>query len=75
MKVVVIGGGVGGASAALRLADAGVDVVLAERSDHLGGLVVSLDIGGTPIERYYHHIFPHEHEIISLIDEMGLSEA
>lgn len=74
MKVVVIGGGVGGASAALRLADAGVDVVLAERSDHLGGLVVSLDIGGTPIERYYHHIFPHEHEIISLIDEMGLSD-
>ena len=73
-RAVVIGGGVGGASAALRLADAGFSVTLAERSDHLGGLVMSLEVGGTPIERFYHHIFPHEHEIISLIDEMGLSD-
>ncbi|MHB8464439.1 MAG: methyltransferase domain-containing protein [Acidimicrobiales bacterium] len=72
-RAVVIGGGVGGASAALRLADAGFSVVLLEQSDHLGGLVMSLEIGGTPIERFYHHIFPHEHEIISLIDAMGLT--
>jgi protoporphyrinogen oxidase/SAM-dependent methyltransferase len=72
-SVVVVGGGVGGATAALRLADAGFDVTLTERSDHLGGLVMSLEVGGTPIERFYHHIFPHEHEIISLIDEMGLT--
>ena len=73
-RAVVIGGGVGGASAALRMADAGFAVVLAERSDHLGGLVMSLEVGGTPIERFYHHIFPHEHEIISLIGEMGLGD-
>jgi protoporphyrinogen oxidase len=72
-RAVVIGGGVGGASAALRLADAGMEVVLVERSEHLGGLVVSLEVGGTPIERFYHHIFPHEHEIIGLIDQMGLA--
>ena len=72
-RAVVIGGGVGGASAALRMAEVGFDVVLVERSEHLGGLVVSLEVGGTPIERFYHHIFPHEHEIISLIGEMGLS--
>src|SRR5581483_8255690 len=32
------------------------------------------EVGGTPIERFYHHIFPHEHEIISLIGEMGLGD-
>jgi protoporphyrinogen oxidase/SAM-dependent methyltransferase len=72
-RIVVVGGGVGGASAALRLARAGQEVVLAERGDSLGGLVVSLEVGGTPIERYYHHIFPHEHEIIGLIGELGLA--
>jgi protoporphyrinogen oxidase/SAM-dependent methyltransferase len=74
VNAVVIGGGVGGATAALRLAQDGVRVTLVERSDALGGLVMSLDVGGTPLERFYHHIFPHEREIIALIDEMGLSD-
>ena len=36
-EVVVVGGGVGGMAAALRLGVAGFDVVLLERHDHLGG--------------------------------------
>lgn len=35
--VVVVGGGVMGASAAFHLAEAGVDVVLVERGDLAGG--------------------------------------
>jgi protoporphyrinogen oxidase/SAM-dependent methyltransferase len=73
-RVVVVGGGVGGAITALRLAQAGQEVVLLERGDHLGGLLMSLRVGETPIERFYHHIFPHEHEIISLIGELGLAD-
>ena len=38
-------------------------MVLLERSDRVGGLVVSFEIGGTPLECFYHHVFPHEHEI------------
>jgi protoporphyrinogen oxidase len=72
-RVAVIGGGIGGASAALRLAQTGVDVTLIERSPSLGGLVVSFEVAGTPLECFYHHIFPHEREIIGLIDELGLS--
>ena len=72
IKVVVIGGGIGGATAALRLAQSGAEVVVVERASELGGLVVSLAIGGTHIERFYHHVFPHEHEIIALIEELGL---
>ncbi|HEX9548125.1 MAG TPA: FAD-dependent oxidoreductase, partial [Acidimicrobiales bacterium] len=73
-RVVVVGGGICGATAALRLAQEGLEVVLVERGDHLGGLVMSLEVGGTPIERFYHHIFPHEHEVIALIDELGLTD-
>ena len=72
-RVAVIGGGIAGATTALRLAQRGHEVVLTERSDHLGGLVVSFQVGGTPLECFYHHVFPHEKHVIGLIDELGLS--
>jgi len=71
-RVVVVGGGIAGAVTALRLAQRGHEVVLTERSDHLGGLVVSFGVAGTPLECFYHHVFPHERHVISLIDELGL---
>ena len=74
-RVVVIGGGVAGCAAALRLARSGHSVTLLERSPTLGGLVVSFAIGGTPIECFYHHIFPHEHDIVALIRELGLGSS
>ena len=74
-RVVVIGGGVAGCAAALRLARLGREVTLVERSPHLGGLVVSFSVGGTPLECFYHHIFPHELDIIALIHQLGLGRS
>lgn len=71
--VVIVGGGIAGAAAALRLAEGGREVVLFEAGERLGGLVVSFEIGGTPLECFYHHIFPHESHIRALIDEFGLT--
>jgi len=71
-RVVVIGGGIAGCAAALRMAHDGHAVTVVERSAHLGGLVVSFSVGGTPLECFYHHIFPHEHDVIALIDSLGL---
>lgn len=71
-RVVVIGGGIAGCATALRLSRAGHKVTLIERSPSIGGLVVSFSVGGTPLECFYHHIFPHEHDIISLIHSLGL---
>jgi protoporphyrinogen oxidase len=73
-RVAVVGGGICGSAAALDLVRAGNDVVLLERSPSLGGLVVSFEVAGTPLECFYHHIFPHEHEIRGLIEDLGLSE-
>ncbi|MBA3301835.1 MAG: FAD-dependent oxidoreductase [Thermoleophilaceae bacterium] len=72
MKVAIIGGGVGGAAAALRLRQAGQEVSLYEASPQLGGLLASLQVGGEYLERYYHHVFPHEDRIQSLVGELGL---
>lgn len=38
-RVVVVGGGISGLAAALRLADSGVDVTVVEQSDRLGGKI------------------------------------
>lgn len=71
-RVAVIGGGIAGCAAALSLAENGFAVSLVERSPQLGGLVVSFSIAGTPLECFYHHIFPHEQDIINLITSLGL---
>ncbi|HVX68582.1 MAG TPA: NAD(P)/FAD-dependent oxidoreductase [Mycobacteriales bacterium] len=71
--VAIVGGGIAGATAALRLAESGQQVVLFEGGDRIGGLVVSFEVAGTPLECFYHHIFPHESHIRGLIDELGLT--
>ncbi|MFH1532308.1 MAG: FAD-dependent oxidoreductase [Pseudomonadota bacterium] len=42
-RAVIIGGGIAGIQAALDLADAGIGVVLVERSPTLGGRMAQLD--------------------------------
>src|SRR4051794_13547707 len=72
-RIVIIGGGVGGVTAARSLRRAGADVTVLEASPNLGGLVMSLEVAGTPIEAFYHHIFPQEHAIRGLIEDLGLT--
>jgi protoporphyrinogen oxidase len=72
-RVVVVGGGIAGASAARTLAQGGSEVVLVERAPSLGGLVVSFEAAGTPLECFYHYVFPHEGDIRELIAGAGLS--
>ncbi len=74
MKVCVIGGGVGGLTAAYRLCQRGFQVHLLEASPSLGGLVGIFEIGGSRIEHFYHHIFSTDTTIASLIDELGLGD-
>jgi protoporphyrinogen oxidase len=73
-QVAVVGGGYAGLAAAYRLARSGVRVSLFERSGHLGGLGMSFPLGDTEIEKYYHHWFTSDHDILDLIAEMGLAD-
>jgi protoporphyrinogen oxidase len=74
VKVCVIGGGVAGMNTAYRLMQGGHDVTLFEAGDELGGLVRTFEVGGSRLESYYHHIFSTDTTLISLIDELGLSD-
>lgn len=53
-RAVVIGGGLAGMTAALRLADAGVDVTLLEGRPRLGGLAFSFRRGGLTVDNGQH---------------------
>lgn len=49
-RVVVIGAGMGGLTAALLLAHAGCDVIVIERQNYPGGKVRTIDVGGIAVD-------------------------
>ncbi len=76
MKTIIIGGGLAGLAAAYRLAGKD-EIIIIEKENELGGMASSYNIahpdsGVYHIEKYYHHIFASDRELISLIEELGL---
>lgn len=74
MKIGVLGAGALGLTAGHQLAKKGHQVVVIEKAEGVGGLVSSIKIGDSYLERFYHHIFQTDKEIISLIKEVGLED-
>jgi protoporphyrinogen oxidase len=73
-RIGVIGAGILGLTAALRFAQAGAKVTILEREERVGGLVASFEIGGSHLERFYHHLFRSDRDVQALIAEMGLGD-
>jgi protoporphyrinogen oxidase len=74
VKIGVVGGGLTGLTAAYELAKEGHQVLLWEKAPYLGGQAGTFEIEGTLLERYYHHIFTGDADMMGLIEELGLSE-
>lgn len=74
MTPLVIGGGFTGLAAAYELAAAGVPCRLVEREDTIGGLAGTFDAGGVRVERFYHHWFDSDHELLRLCEELGVAD-
>jgi protoporphyrinogen oxidase len=74
MKVAVVGAGIAGLSAAFDLARAGHSVTLYESSDEPGGLAAGFrdPAWDWPLERFYHHWFASDRDVLGLIRELGL---
>jgi protoporphyrinogen oxidase len=76
MRVAVIGAGVTGLVAAYRLAGRGHECDVYERWPGLGGQVATLEVGpgADRLERYYHHLFTSDTDIVDLYGELGMGE-
>ena len=74
MRVAIIGGGAAGLAAADELLRLGHEVMLFERGDNLGGQLRTIDVGGTPLECFYHHLFMSDTLMSGLIEDVGLGE-
>ena len=72
VRVAVVGGGLAGLVAADRLLGAGLRVTVFEKYPEAGGLVGVVEVGGTPLERFYHHLFTSDVDYVSFAEEFGL---
>lgn len=74
VDVVVVGAGIAGLVAARELVRAGLEVVVLESRDRVGGRVLNEPLpGGAPIEMGGEWVGPNQHRVHALIDELGLS--
>lgn len=76
MHIGVLGGGALGLTAAMRLAQRGAKVTIIEKEHELGGLAAGFPVGdgSTYLEKFYHHLFRTDKDIVALIEELGLSD-
>lgn len=70
-KVVIIGGGFGGLAAAYEVTRYGIGVEVLERDAEVGGLAGSFEVGGARLEKFYHHWFTNDRQVMELIRELG----
>lgn len=79
LRVAVIGGGIAGIGAASVLGERGVDVVLYEKNDYLGGKLGAwehtFDDGSTEVmEHGFHAFFRHYYNWNAFLDRLGLRD-
>jgi len=74
-KLAVVGAGLAGLTAALRLTEAGCRVQVFERYPRPGGLARVLEVGGEPLEAFYHHLFTSDTAYVALAEELGVAES
>jgi protoporphyrinogen oxidase len=77
MKIVIIGCGIAGLSAGYRLCNSN-EVTIFEKDEEIGGMAASCALKNAEkayfIEKYYHHIFRSDSELLALIRELGLED-
>ncbi|WP_136414724.1 NAD(P)/FAD-dependent oxidoreductase [Herbaspirillum sp. ST 5-3] len=73
-QVTIVGGGFTGLAAAYELVKKGIQVTVLEAEPELGGLAAAFEVGGEKLDRFYHHWFTNDLEVMGLIDELGLND-
>lgn len=73
-SIAVVGAGVAGLIAAVRLQEAGCAVTLLEASGRVGGRVRTEVVNGMPVELGAEFIHGNPPDLLALLDELGLSQ-
>ena len=73
-NVAVVGAGLAGLTAALRLTEAGHQVKVFERYSRPGGLARVMEVEGEPLEAFYHHLFTSDTSYVDLAEELGVAD-
>lgn len=76
MDIGIIGAGVAGLTAAYDLTRQGHRVTVYEARPYVGGLAAGFKDAGWDwaLERFYHHIFASDRDIIALVNELGIGD-
>jgi protoporphyrinogen oxidase len=76
MKIAIIGAGYSGMVAAYDLKKAGHDVTIFESAEYVGGLASGFKEPhwDWSVEKFYHHWFQSDSEMLGLIRELGLED-
>lgn len=76
MKIAIIGAGYGGMAAAWDLRKAGHEVTIFESAEYAGGLASGFKEPhwDWSVEKFYHHWFQSDSEMLGLIRELGLED-
>ncbi|MGH2886224.1 MAG: flavin monoamine oxidase family protein, partial [Solirubrobacteraceae bacterium] len=73
MRVIVVGAGFAGLSAADALTRAGTEVEVLEARDRVGGRVWSVPFAGAVVERGAEFILPHDKTVLAAAERLGLA--
>lgn len=72
LKVAIIGGGITGLSLAYYLNKNKYDITIFEQDTNMGGLAGWTNINNVPIEKFYHHFFTSDIDLINLAKELKI---
>ncbi|HVA22842.1 MAG TPA: NAD(P)/FAD-dependent oxidoreductase [Chloroflexota bacterium] len=73
MNVAVVGGGIAGLTAAYEMSKRQHQVTLYEAAPALGGQAGTFEVEGARLERFYHHLFMADLDMIDLVDQLGIA--
>jgi protoporphyrinogen oxidase len=74
MRVGIIGAGIAGLAAAYELSGVGHEVEVFERNPRVGGLLDTCVIEGTHLEKFYHHFFSTDTDLLDYVEKLGISD-